>query len=264
MPTPIVAAAGTEMTGAPVREIATSVGPAEPPEPPRLSVALITSVSLPVLESSSVSVAKVAFTAAKEPLIVKVVLSGSPTLAPPSLVADRRPWVSVSDTLKVSPVKAPASTSETPVIAVAWPCDTEALVGAVMLNGALTVSAIFCCTALWPFPSVAFSVMVSLGVVPSVSFKLANVASTSARSPWKVIDVALFVVTTALPEAVTFKMPCVSATVTVNCSEPVAPASVRLSPVIESATLCRACAVSGAVMTGGPWPLLAPIRYSTP
>ena len=104
LPTPMVAAAGTEMTGAPVREIATSVGPAEPPEPPRLSVALITSVSLPVLESLSVSVARVAFTAAKEPLIVIVVLSGSPTLAPASLVADNRPWVSVSDTLKVSPL----------------------------------------------------------------------------------------------------------------------------------------------------------------
>ena len=147
------------------------------------------------------------------------------------------------------------------MIAVAWPCETEALVGAVMLNGALTESAIFCCTALWPLPSVAFSVMVSAGVVPSVSVKLANVALTSVRSPWKEIDVALLVVITALPEAVTLSKPLVSATVTVNCSELVAPDSVRLSPVMGSATPCRACAVNGALMTGGPWPSVAPIIY---
>ena len=67
------------------------------------------------------------------------------------------------------------------------------------------------------------------------------------------------------PFAVTVRFPFVSLSVVVKVpEETLAPASARLSPLIASATPCRACAVCGAVMTGGPWPLLAPIRYSMP
>ena len=152
-PTPITTDAGAAITGAAITEIATFAGPALPPLPPMLSIAVTTIVSADVLGSESVSVASVALTAANEPLMVKFVLAGLPTLAPPWLVALSSPFVSFSVTVKVSPAKAPVSEIETPVSEVTRPCDTVAEAGPATVSAPLTVTAIFCCVALAPLLS---------------------------------------------------------------------------------------------------------------
>ena len=111
--------AGAVITGEPLTVTAMFAGVAVPAAPPRLSIAATLMVSAAVFGSESVRVARVAFTAASAPLTVSVVVPWPLTPALPWLIADNRPLVSFSVTVKVSPVKAPVSAIDTPLTGVA-------------------------------------------------------------------------------------------------------------------------------------------------
>ena len=79
-------------------------------------------VSDPAVPSVSLSVKRSAFTSASVPLMVRVVPAPDTVFpAPPVLVAESTPWVSVSVAVKVSPVVLPLSERLTLLIAAALP-----------------------------------------------------------------------------------------------------------------------------------------------
>ena len=166
-------------------------------------------------------------------------------------------------TVNVSFCVVPVSAMLTPPIAVACPACAPTVDGAVVTGVPFTPIAIANAVAVPPSESVAFSVIVSGPVVPSVSFNVASAAFTAASEPTIFTLVAVFVTVAPLP-AVAANCPFVSDAVTVNTSPVSVPTSDRLTPVIAVTTLWPIVCDAGAVNTGGPLPAVVPRMNRSP
>ena len=177
-PTPTVALAGAASTGP--FATATAIDALAPL--PRVSVAVSPIVSAAVLASVSLNVPSAAFTCPRDPKIVRVVPEPD-TLAPPTLLADRTPLVSVNTTLKVSPVVVPVSDRLTPAIAPGLPTPRANVVGAAITGAPFTVTMLDAAIAVLVNPSVALITMVSPAVEVFLSVSELKADPTCAKLP---------------------------------------------------------------------------------
>src|SRR5665213_171930 len=241
LPTPMILAPGTAINGRPLTVTATVLAAAALP---KLSVAWTVMVSLPAVPSVSERLARSVLRVLREtPLTVMLV----PAALKP--VADRTPWVSLTVAEKVSgaPVL-PVSETLTPPIAAALPSGMVTLAGAAITGRPLTVTATVLAAAALPKLSVAWTVMVSLPAVPSVSERLArSVLRVLRETPLTVMLVP------AALKPVADKTPWVSLTVAEKVSgAAVLPVSETLTPVIPAALPTPMTLAPGTATTGSP------------
>ena len=184
-PSPTVVVAGAEMLKAPEAGVTlTAIDFGGAAALPKLSVAVTVIVSADVPASRLASVARSAFTCASVPPIVRLC---EPLPLTPVPLADSAPAVSVTTTMKVSPlvVVLPVSDTLTPDTAVETPCATVADAGAAIEGVPFTVTATVCVPAVLPNPSVALTVRLSVPGVPLVSPRLASAVLTWVKVPVK-------------------------------------------------------------------------------
>ena len=142
--------------------------------------------------------------------------SASVFVAVPPLILS--PAVSVAVLAMIVLLAAPPATVSLPVVSVnVWP--------------GVTVTAMLCGAAATPKLSTALSVMVSDGVVLSVSDSVARSLFTVASDP---VIVRLVVPEPVTPVPVAESRPFVSASVTVNVSPVTLAISARLTPVMRN------------------------------
>src|SRR5665213_665543 len=217
----MVTLAGAAITGRPLTVTATVLAAAALP---KLSVAWAAMVSLPAVPSVSERLARSVLRVFSEtPLTVMLV----PAALKP--VADKTPWVSLTVAEKVSGAAVlPVSETLTPPIAVALPTPMILAPGTAINGRPLTVTATVLAAAALPKLSVAWTVMVSLPAVPSVSERLARSVLSWVRE----MPLTVMLVPAAL-KPVADKTPWVSLTVAEKVSgAAVLPVSETLTPVI--------------------------------
>src|SRR5665213_1126472 len=237
----MVTLAGAAITGRPLTVTATVLAAAALP---KLSVAGTVMVSDPAVPLVSVRLARSVLRVLREtPLTVMLV----PAALKP--VADRTPWVSLTVAEKVSgaPVL-PVSETLTPPIAAALPTAMVLAAGAAINGRPLTVTATVLAAAALPKLSVAWTVMVSLPAVPSVSERLArSVLRVLRETPLTVMLVP------AALKPVADRTPWVSLTVAEKVSgAPVLPVSETLTPPIAADLPTAMVLAAGAAITGRP------------
>ena len=206
-------------------------------------------VSVPGVLSVSLSVPRAVLTAPSDPVIVTLLLSLFDTPAEPGVTVSS-PSVSATMTVNVSPAVVPLSVRLPPGIRAALPTPIVSAVGAVITGSPFTVIVVVVCVATLPKLSVAFTVMVSVPGVLSVSLSVPRAVLTAPRDP-VIVTLLLSLFDTPAEPGVTVSSPLVSATMTVNVSPAVVPLSVRLPPGIRAALPTPIVSAVGAVITGG-------------
>ena len=106
-----------------------------------------------------------------------------PTVAAPDAVTESEPLASASVTVKISLADAPVSDRLTPAIGLDLATPTVAVDGAASTGPFATDTEMVFATAALPKLSVAFTEIVSDGVVPSVSLSVSSAAFTCVNEP---------------------------------------------------------------------------------
>ena len=222
----------------------------------RLSVAFSAIVSAAVLPSVSLNVPSAEFTCVNDPVIVSVVPAFD-TLAPPALLAESTPFVSLATTVKLSPAVVPLSATLTPGTAPALPTPSPSVDGAVITGTPFTVTATVAGLAVLPNPSLPASEIVSDPAVASLSVRLASAAPTWLNVPLITRLVVFAPLIVAPPAVAAESSPFVSETVTVAASFVVLPLSDRLMLPIAAAVPTPITVDVGAENTGRPFTVTA-------
>jgi hypothetical protein len=246
--TPMTFEAGARIDGRPLTVTVVDFAPAVLPNP---SVAFTVMVSVASDESVSCKLANVAFTSVNVPLTLRPTVPDPVTIASPDAVAASRPLVSASVTVKFSPAVAPVSETLTPEMALDLATPTVAVPGAASTGPLAAATVMLCAAAALPRLSVAFSVIVSDGVVPSVSLRVPRAKFTCVSEPL-IVSVVPGPDTLAPPPVLADSTPLVSFTVTENVSFVVVPLSDRLTPETGAALPTPTLSVDGAAITGNP------------
>ena len=171
VPTPTMTDAGALTTGSPVTVTPIVCVPAVKAN---WSDAFTTIGSEPGVPPVSVRLARVAFTSAKLPLMVRALVPDPVMVGTPLAVTARWPVPSARVTVNGLVEAAPLSATLTPVIAAALPVPTNSAVGTVRTGPFTTVTAIVCGVAVLPRLSVVVIPIESAPSVGSFTLRLAT------------------------------------------------------------------------------------------